>query len=458
FGPGIISSQTVQVQNNAAGSLRLSEGHLSGNVGQFLDYWKMLESVKTKQDEFLVKTGNASSLTLDAVTLPTIASIVNAKESGKFILTFESLATEQKWVNEIPFSATLETIGSCDQETILISGLGETNQLEMDAFETVNKKNIQLANGCTIQGQAIPLQNLKAIVDWGTIPLGLVQVEITDPQTEKKTIETLKNGEYVTLLPNFNPSSAGAYPVTLVFVPQTVQPGTQSAFTLTFAAESGLGEGKVTLAKTFALNITLSNLETCIKIHPEATTGLKLGAKDEQKTFTIDTGSCNVPVSISFCPEGNNKGCSGGASEGKIKLTPGKINNLTGKETVKVMRTDETLPGTYDITVHAKVGGVDHLISRIEVNIRADDSYAFSMEKTSFTLYGKGAKDSTDVVNSLLKEQVSVTSGLCEWMEVATNTSGAFWGGFAASSIVSGTLTYVVGLGAVTGEFAVIGI
>lgn len=458
YGPSISQSQLVLIKNNASASLRLTDTHLVGNIGQFLDYWKMKQLVETHTETFLVESGETTPLALEAITLPTIAAILNAKENGTFILTFQSLATNQKWVQEVPFNATLETIGSCDGDTLLVNGLGPNNEIEMGAFEAINKKNIQLANGCKVNGQPIPLQNLKGKVDWSSIPLGLVQVEIIDPVTNKKTIETLKNGEYVTLLNNFNPSSAGAYPVTLVFVPQTVQPGSAASFTLTFAAESGVGEGKITLSKVFPISIALSNLETCVKLYPEASKGITFTEGTSNESFRVDTSNCHIPVTISFCPEANNIGCSGGSSEGKIKVTPAKITNLIGETKITIERTDETLPGTYDITVHAKAGGADHLLGRIEVTIRADESYAFSMEKTAFTMYGKGGKDSTDVINNLLKEQVAVTSGVCEWMEVATNTTGAFWGGFAASAIVSGTLVYVVGLGSVVGQFAILGL
>jgi hypothetical protein len=422
------TAQPVIATNHAVNTVSLVHAHVIGVHSTYLDPYAMaLQTMKANPQS--IPAGGQLPLSLHAITLPNMAAQVGDLAEGQFLLTFES-TQKQKWVESLPFTTILENMGECDGSGITVNGMSGNNILLLDAFQKSAAKEGVLQNTCTKKGIPVDFPRLSAKVKWEGKPIGIIQLQVTDSTTGKKFQVNIGNEHYTPVLEPF--AHGAGHPITLAFTPGEGYVGQKGNFTLYLLAEDVSGN---TLAeKGFPYTLHASGLETCVKIIPTPGAGVYIPADTTNGFFTLDTTACPTPVDIQFCSEPGNHGCSGGAPQGKISLSAWTIPNLSGVKKVTVNREKYTLPGSYDVTVRARSTGPYQTIARIAVRVDAPKEYALEMGKTSFSLVGKGATDSTLIVNRLLKENVSVTSALCNWITV-TETEEAPWGPvFIASS------------------------
>ncbi|MEK6902181.1 MAG: hypothetical protein AABX02_01160, partial [archaeon] len=300
--------------------------------------------------------------------------------------------------------------------------------LETKPYHQIAEKEFTLSQSCLTGETPLAMRNLQIKMEWNdpAHPLGQVEVELHEPGKSDPLVQVLKDS-YVPFSPTFISDSTGIYSGKVRFTPFNPLPGKTGLITLTFAGEIGNPEAPVLVTQKISLNVSINTLESCLKFSPEPGKGVEINTAGEEQSFTLDASACHVPVEVAFCNEPGNEGCSGGSPEGKINVVPWKTT-ITEQQKIIVQRTDETLPGSYDITVQASLAGKPFIpIARMNVKIQAPPEYTFNLTKTSYVLKGKKAVDTSIVFNRLLREPVEVTSNVCLWVESISKTTENYY-------------------------------
>lgn len=439
----------LDITNITQSTMLLTHASITGDFQGFLANGEMQNWVAQYAGITTIPKLETKTIQIKASTAPTVNLVSGKTLKGKAILTFRAENSAQEWVQAVPFTVQIKIVSSCDDEAIQISGTPGSGTIETSAFSNATQIPFQVANICEVEGQPYQLKNLKAKVVWHSSPIGNVELAVTDVGGSNNTTEVLKNGSYVPLYDTFKTVDDSIYESVLSFTPLPGHVGETADFTVTIAAEAGAGSSTQTITKTFDMKVLITNLESCIKFEPEPEAGIVIKAAEDEAEFQIDTSACgNVPVDIQFCNGANNSNCSGGAPEGRLYLSQFAINNLKGSKTITVERKSGTLPGSYDLTVDARVPGTSlRRVASLNVKVESDSSYAFDMEKSDLTLYQQNAKDSTSVVNKLLLESVQVKASVCDWEDVAGRPVAQTLG----IAGLAGVATYYAASTAVTG-------
>ncbi len=429
--PASSATQAVNTLNNGTTPILLTNGWVSGVQNSFLDPFVMRKTI-LENNMSPISPGYSLPLLFSANSLKNMAADPGDSAQGQFILTFESTLTHQKWVEALPFSVLLVNTGSCDAQPLSVSGFQNGNGIEVDSFTQITEKKGVIQNTCTQNSIPLLLQNLGVKLKWNGKSLGKIQFSLIDVANGVENKITVSENAYTPLLSKFGPGNA--YPYTLSFIPNGTYLGENGDFELFFKTQAGEKGPEQETEKGYLFHVLAGGIEKCLKIAPIPDAGVLIPDDKKEGTFLIDALACGKPVDVRFCAEAGNSGCSGGAPQGKISVTPHFINGLTSPQEITIRRIGDTLPGTYDVTVQARTTGGYRLLSRVNVKIESKPKYALDLIQSSFSLVGKGAKDSSIVENRLLKETVEVTSGLCNWMEVAKQKDAPFAPVFLASA------------------------
>ncbi len=432
--PSLKSSTTFTITNPTDEIVKVTNVQVNGYPGLYLAPGPLPPTYPSADTPLVVAPHASVPITIPFVTHPIIPK-KPLTQKGSVVLSLKIGPSPTEWVQVSPFLTQMILPGGCDTTSLSFTE-GTESVFTIPAFEPIQEVTIPFTPSCTHQNIPLPLRNLQARVAWNGSPSGIVEVDVIDMETGKKTSASLSEA-YSTLLPLLQ-NNGHPYHAVVRFIPSPGTPGNQGSFTLEWATETGPASNPVLASQFQSFTTLLGGLESCVKVNPVPANGVTLTSEQVTTTFTVDTSSCQKPVNISFCPEKGNTGCSGGAPQGKISVSPLTINGLQGKQTVTVKRTDATLPGSYDITLFAGVGNQQDQLTRINVRVDPPSEYSFNMLKTRFTTFGKGSSDSSAVMNTLFQEKVAVTAGVCDWITVSKDQEpGAygpgFWAGTAAS-------------------------
>lgn len=419
--PHATQSQVVASQNASSLYLSLQNALVKGNKDTILNHALMRKAIMDQQASLKWTPGEQKGITFSGVLQSVIPILASAEEDGQMILTVQSTASFQSWVQSIPFHATFSPPSGCQGDPLVVTGITDGDTLDVAEFKPIPSIPIQVSNHCVVGGIPVPLTNLRASVQWEKSSLGHVQLTLKDPTNGQEIKETLKEEGTSLLAPDFWTADVGPYAGTLNLIPTTYQNGASGNMTLVIQADVGKGPNPIVVEKKIQLKTNVTQLDSCIKVTPNPPAIVNMDAGKDSAEFIISTKGCGVPVDVEFCGEGGNEYCSGGSPEGKIFLNEWKLSSFASEKKILISRKEGTLPGSYDITVRARAGNQPYrLLARIPVEIAAPDSYAFSLQKTHFSLYGKNALDASDLLNHLLEEPVEVTAAVCHWMEVET--------------------------------------
>ncbi|MEK6970168.1 MAG: carboxypeptidase-like regulatory domain-containing protein, partial [archaeon] len=400
----------LDITNLSQETLLVKEAILTGDFQGFLSNGEMQNYVNQYEGVTSIGPNQEKTIQVKASTSPTVNVLSNKGLKGNLSLTFESTATGQEWVQNVPLNVDIKVITDCDEGGILLSGTPASGELITTSFNSKSQTPFQILNTCMVDGQPFPLKNLKAKVVWKSQPIGNVELAITDIEASNQAVEVLKNGSYVPFFEEFRTSDDTIYESLLTFTPFPKQLGETAQFTITLSGEAGTGSKIQNISQSFDAEIKITNLESCITFDPEPEEGITIESDEEEAVFTIDATECGeVPVDVWFCAGTGNENCRGGAPEGRLYLSQFTINDLEGKKEITLERKGGTLPGSYDLTVDARVPGISYYrIATLDVEVESDTSYAFDMEKPGFILYAKDARDSSNIINRKLMESVKV--------------------------------------------------
>lgn len=419
----------LDITNQTQQPFVISNAVITGQFQGLLSNGEMQNYVEQYENVTTIGSLETKTIQVKASTSASVALVANKTLTGNLVLIFKNIQTNQEWVQNVPLKIDLRVIGDCDEDAIQLSGTPASGMLSTTAFDNKSQTPFQIANICNVDGQPYPLKNLKAKVVWKSNPIGNVELATTDIEGSAQSQEVLRSGAYTTLFDTFKTAEESTYESILTFTPFPQNIGQTADFTVFVAGEIGSGNNVKTIEESFDVKIKVTNLETCVKFDPEPEEEIVLKNDEDHAEFEIDTSDCgSIPVDIFFCTGSNNSNCSGGAPDGRLYLSQYSINNLNGSKTIKIARQGGTLPGSYDLTVDASVPGVSpYRIASLNVKVESDSSYAFEMEKSDFTLYQKGARDATTIINSMLTESVEVKASVCDWEDASS-------GGFAGST------------------------
>lgn len=441
----------LDITNLSQETLILKKATLTGDFQGFLSNGEMQNYVKQYVDVTSIGPVQEKTIQVKASTSPVVNVISNKGLKGNLSLTFQSVSSSQEWVQNVPITVGIKVITDCDEGGIQLSGTPGSGELITTSFNSKSQTPFQILNTCMVDGQPFPLKNLKAKVVWKSQPIGNVELSMNDIEASNQAVEVLKNGTFVPFFDEFRTSDDTLYESLLTFTPFPKQLGETAQFTVTIAGEAGTGSKVQTISESFDVKIKVTNLESCVKFDPEPEQTITMDSDEDEVEFKVDTSACgSVPVDLWFCAGQGNENCRGGAPEGRLYLSQFTANDVSGSKTFTIERKGGTLPGAYDITVDARVPGISYYqIASLNVEIQSDSSYAFDVEKPSFVLYAKNAKDSSSVINRKLLEPVKVTASVCDWGEASSKGSNFLpavgWG------VGAGAVTYA--LAASSAEF-----
>ncbi|QQR93114.1 MAG: carboxypeptidase regulatory-like domain-containing protein [Candidatus Iainarchaeum archaeon] len=420
--PNASAFAPLRIINKTQTPLVLQNAQISGEFQGFLANGEMQNYVNQYEGQFSLAALENKSIQVKAATSSTVNPINNESLNGFLVLTFSTQGTQQLWVQRIPLRVNLELVGSCDGPAIELSGAPTSGEIQTTSFDNKSQIQFQVSNVCEKDGVSTVMRNLKSRITWKSNPIGNVELALSDLEGGQQAVEVLRSGAYVPFFDSFKTAETTPYAGILTFTPFPGNIGKDAEFTIDVAGELAGQGGTKTLSKSFNVKIKVTNLETCLVLNPEPEEGVVMKSNEDEVEFEVDSTKCgNVPLDIAFCQGANNVNCSGGSPEGRLQLSRYTISDLTAeKKTVTIQRTGSTLPGTYDVTVHARVPGTQYRqIASLVTRIESDSSYAFDLDKSQFILYQQSAIDSATVTNRLLQEVVQVTASACDWEEAA---------------------------------------
>lgn len=422
--PNAEQFKPLKITNNTQIPITITKADIQGSFKGLLSNGEMENYIDQYEGTVTIEPLETKTIQVKASTSPFVNTIASETVNGSIVFTFETTNTQQKWVQNVPIQIDIALASSCDGKGILITGEAGTGKLETTAFQGKAQSTFQLLNVCEVDSTPYTLRNLKAKLLWKSNPYGNVELALTDIEGSQTSVEVLKSGSFATLFDEFKTAENSVYEGIMTFIPFASTVGKKAEFTIQLEAQLGNNTSSKTVKEEFDVEVIITNLESCVKFDPEPEKGIKIKSDETETTFQIDTSECGAPVDIAFCYGTNNTNCSGGAPEGKLFLQQYTITDLEEPKQITVERKGGTLPGTYDLTVDARVPGSSYQrIASIKTIIESDSTYAFDLDKSDFALYQKGAKDSSTVTSRLFTEIVKVKAGVCDWGKASKSSN-----------------------------------
>lgn len=397
--------------------LILTQTSIAGAFQGLLSLNDMQNWLEQYHGNLRISPGETQGMNVKVSTTPSLSLLTGKNLSGNIITVWENTLNAGTWVQSIPLNVALGIPTQCDEAALQLTGVSNSGTIELTAFENRVDKPFQLLNVCEVNGNPVNLHNLTAKITWRSAPIGSVELSMQNPTTGERVAEALQNGFPTPLFDTVNTAQQTPYDAVLTFTPQPGHVGEKAEFTVTLSAQTGQGNDTQIISESFDLRIMVTNFETCITYDIDRDAGLIMNEEDAETQFSIDTTACgNVPIDIAFCTGANNVNCSGGAPQGKIYLSQYAITALKGEKTIRVERKSSTLPGTYDITVDARVPGTSmRRVAALPLVVQPREDYAFVLGKSSFTLLPENPTDTAEVTNRLVDEKITVRASICDW-------------------------------------------
>jgi len=398
------------VKNVAQEELTLTNTFITGDFQGLLSLDDMQNWLNQYHGNTRLIADTTKTIQMKASAPESLFLLSGKNLSGNLVMLFENASGTSTWVQTIPFTITLAIPTQCDEEGIQVAGFPTNGSTQLTAFENRVEKSFQLVNMCTVNGKAVDLHDLKAKITWRSQVNGNVELSLRSSQNGEEVLEALHNGTYSQLISLFSSAEQTPYEGVLTFTPLPKHVGETADFAITLSASAGQGNETETIIQSFDVKIKITNYESCVKFDVDTQGGLVIESDSTQAQFSIDTSECgDVPVNVSFCTGAGNQNCSGGAPQGNIYLSQYAIQNLKGNKTIRVERKTSTLPGTYDITVDASTPGNNmRRIAALPLRVESKNNYAFSVEKTAYSVVGRDAMDSSEVENRLVADPVRI--------------------------------------------------
>jgi hypothetical protein len=322
--------------------------------------------------------------------------------AGTIIVTLKAKDTSIIFDVLLPFNLNIGSGAQTTSECLLIDNAVQTKTTERGQVTF----RFDLTNACADEktGVGVSINDIKASVAGelnGSVELSLQSY--TTANGGRSALDEIKRK----VIQKLNPSEKVLG--TLTFIPNEYAVG--KTINLPISIEGTyLGQKIATKPSTTQFKADVINLKECVKIDSQK------GAVEftEESSVTIDATAClGQKIDIWLCK--NNTGCSGGAPEGKIKLSKDRFALQNTSETINAYAQD--LPGTYGVDVWARIAGKSSwsYIGETPVTFRETESKFFSLSKSEVNIIGEGMQDTILLTNNMLDQTVKVRATDCIW-------------------------------------------
>ncbi len=414
-------------------TLHISDLRIRGNFLGLLDTQRMDNWLGQYEGRTNLEYGAASSINvLSAISEDAKLLDQQKKLSGTLVFEVANENNSVKWPLEIPFDTSISLAESPKEQNCIEVGIKEWKDATLGGKAEVE---FSIINNCVTQkNKPLDLSTLKAKLEWKGTKLGNVELHVRDPITNLEASEVLSEGVYSDLFDEVK--GAREYLGLLVFTPKGGTIGKKAEFNVVIDAsqKTNAGEEFVGASNKIASQLDIIDLGECIAYNPDPEAGLILQETAGEGTIEFDSSKCgNVDIDFWLCKGNNN--CAGGA-EGGIKVSPQQfsLTSRTPKKTVQVSR--QEIPGQYGINVQVRTPGSNYREVRlIDVLVKPAPEDAFELYKYEYSLKGKGARDSTELTNRFLSQQMAVDASICDWGS-ATEKGWWDWKGAGVGMVV----------------------
>ncbi|PIN84778.1 MAG: hypothetical protein COV47_05650 [Candidatus Diapherotrites archaeon CG11_big_fil_rev_8_21_14_0_20_37_9] len=437
-------TQILSMESKVQGEIIVKKMRVRGSFKGIIDE-KRIDSFLVQYNGLRLSAGEIRSIDVLSALGPEaefLDSPVNV--DGSIIIEFGlENNNEISWIAELPFKNRVNLADLPANAPCISISLNEWRDSTINSRSSVE---FEIENNChNDRAEFLTLKNLQAQIDWtgkdGVV--GQMELSITDPQTGEVSSEILQQTIWSRFTEVLEPRTV--YPARLTFVPKPDTLGKEAEFTVKIDAEIVTNSGAQLVGSTNDVHgkLLVTNLDQCIKINPDPQQGIVIERTKDSEDFTIDTSDCGpISIGLRFCGGGDDN-CRGGSSEGGINLRPWQYDNV--KEDSKEVTVErQSIPGFYGITVEARPeGGSWRKVGEIDAIVKPEKELYFEMDKYAFSVIGEGSQDSAELTNEMVLEDVSVTAGVCDWADAASNDNfdGA---GAALTSVGAGVAAYAV--------------
>ncbi|MFA6065368.1 MAG: hypothetical protein WCW44_02100 [archaeon] len=317
--------------------------------------------------------------------------------TGTVLIEFETMDSSLTYDVNIPLTLNVSSEANTDESCLAIKPGTTTKTTE----RAQSRFDFEILNACATDNTNVELENLT-VTSPTEIP-GIAEVSVRSSTGasvgrsaldggKRKLLDKVKAGEKL-----FG---------TMTFAPGIEATGTSVPIQLSFEAkflDRTIKANPATI--TYTTNVV--NLKECMSITSDAAPV----AFTEKSKVTIDTTKClGQMIDVVLCR--NDGGCSGG-TDGKITLSKKAFTLQNKSEDIEVY--NPSLPGSYGVTVHARVRGTSGFsyIGELPVAFTEADGKYFSLNKFELQLVGSGSRDSVIITNKMLSETVQVKADEC---------------------------------------------
>ncbi len=317
--------------------------------------------------------------------------------TGSVLIEFETMDSALTYDVNIPLTLNVSSEANTDGSCLAIKPGTTTKTTE----RAQSRFDFEILNACATDSTNVELENLT-VASPTEIP-GIAEVSVRSSTGASVGRSALDGGKRILLA---KVKAGEKLFGTMTFAPGIEAVGTSVPIQLSFEAkflDRTIKSNPATI--TYTTNVV--NLKECMSITSDAAPV----AFTEKSKVTIDTTKClGQMIDVVLCR--NDGGCSGGA-EGKITLSKKSFTLQNKSEDIEVY--NPSLPGSYGVTVHARVRGTSGFsyIGELPVSFTEPDGKYFSLNKYELQLVGTGAKDSVILTNKMLSETVRVKATDC---------------------------------------------
>jgi len=416
----------LTIRSNLAGKVALRKMRVSANSRGFIDLEKM-NTYLVQYNGLQIPSGEER--TIDFLSAAgSEARFLERPATIKGTLIIETaLANDSNtaWISRMPFEITVNLAQMPSNAPCIVISKSEWKDATLGGNASAE---FEIENNCAgDSGKPIDLANLQSQVVWqgkeGII--GQVELSITDPESGEVSSEVLQQGLWSRLREKF--VSGTLYPARLTFIPKANTLGRKAEFEVKIDAQLETNEGSqyVGANNSIKSEIMVANLDQCIEIMPHPEQGILIRRDETESSFTVETKKCGpIELDIRFCSAGSDF-CRGGSDEGGITLRPWTYTKI--KEDAREVKVErQEIAGLYGIKVDARPqGGSWKQVAEIKALIEPEAGDYFTLDKYAFTLIGKDSRDSAELTNFMLQENIAVRANLCDWGDAEPGLSDA---------------------------------
>ena len=417
--------KTINVSNATGKELEIISINLDSEMGDTINEGALRSylttfigekiSAEATSELDLLRVRLANSLTEDTYIEP-------ISETGRIIMSFRVENSSIVFDNSISFNINVSSNASTEATCLLVSNAVQTKSTQRGQVQFF----FEILNACeSEEGAGVAIEELVA---YSTAPVdGMAELSLQSVSSSMGGRTALDGGHRKV----YDRFRAGEKLIgTVTFVPNTESVG-QSVNIPVKIEGKFLGTTIGTNPSMLDFSVDVINLKECMQINSSS----GIVANDEMSEVSVDATNClDQIIEVSLCR--NDPGCSGGV-EGKVNLNLRQFTIQKNSQTVQV--SSPSLPGTYGVSVWARVKGRGsyNYIGEVPVSFRETSGKFFSLNKFEVNVIGEENEDIIQLTNNMLSQNVKVKADNCIWgvKDPETNWAQVIGGAMAGATL-----------------------